>query len=97
MDGLGAAVRQRSEARADEAQTRRLNEIEAQRLRLLNEVGALEARRADARERLLEDVRRENERKLSESERKLEAIRADIAACEERAQGARTALAEAEP
>ena len=96
LDGLGAAVRQRSEARADEAQTRRLNEIEAQRLRLLNEVGALEARRADARERLLEDVRRENERKLSESERKLEAIRADIAACEERAQGARTALAEAE-
>ena len=65
-------------------------------MRLLNEVSALEApprRRARAP---LEDVRRENARKLEESERKLEALQADIAACEERAQGARAALAAAE-
>ncbi len=96
LDGLCAAVRQRSQARADEAQTRRLNEIEAQRLRLLNEVGALEARRADAREHLLQDVRRENARRLAEGEEKLASLRADISACETRAQGARAALAEAE-
>ena len=44
----------------------------------------------------MEDVRRENARKFEEGERKLEALQADIAACEERAQGARAALAEAE-
>ena len=96
LEGLGSAMQESAERREDEARARRLNEIEAQRLRLLNEVSALEARRADARERLLEDVRRENARKLEESERKLEALKADIAACEERAQGARAALAEAE-
>ena len=96
LDGLCAAVRQRSQARADEAQTRRLNEIEAQRLRLLNEVARLEARRADAREHLLQDVRRENARRLAEGEEKLASLRADISACETRAQGARAALAEAE-
>ena len=96
LEGLGSAMQESAERREDEARARRLNEIEAQRLRLLNEVSALEARRADARERLLEDVRRENARKLEESERRLEALKADIAACEERAQGARAALAEAE-
>ena len=96
LEGLDSAVRQSAAQRADEAHARRLNELEAQRLRLLNEVGALEARRADARERLLEDVRRENGRKLADGERKLEALQAEIAACEERERGARAALAEAE-
>lgn len=96
LEGLDSAVQKNTARRADEAHARHLNELEAQRLRLLNEVGALEARRADARERLLEEVRRENERKLSEGARKLEAMQADIAACEERERGARAALAEAE-
>ena len=96
LDGLGVAVQSRADVRADEARTRRLNELEAQRLRLLNEVGALEARREDARERLLEDMRRQSARDLAEAEQKLDALRADIAACEERAKGARVALAEAE-
>ena len=96
LDGLCGAIQKGNARRDEEAHARRLNELEAQRLRLLNEVSALEARRADVRERLLEDVRRENARKLEESERKLEALQADIAACEERAQGARAALAAAE-
>ena len=96
LEGMSGAIQKGAARREDDARAQRLNELEAQRLRLLNEVGALEARRADARERLLEDVRRENARKLAEGERKLEALKADIAACEERAQGARAALAEAE-
>ena len=84
-------------AREDEARTHRLNEIEAQRLRLLNEVSALEARRADARERLLEDVRRENARKLAESERRLEAARRSTSPPAKSGRRARApALAEAE-
>lgn len=96
LEGMSGAIQKGAARREDEARTQRLNELEAQRLRLLNEVSALEARRADARERLLEDVRRDNARQLAEGERKLEALKADIAACEERAQGARAALAEAE-
>ena len=96
LEGMSGAIQKGAARREDEARAQRLNELEAQRLRLLNEVGALEARRADARERLLEDVRRENARKLAEGEHRLEALKADIAACEERAQGARAALAEAE-
>lgn len=96
LEGMSGAIQKGAAKREDEARTQRLNELEAQRLRLLNEVSALEARRADARERLLEDVRRDNARQLAEGERKLEALKADIAACEERAQGARAALAEAE-
>lgn len=96
LEGMSGAIQKGAAKREDEARAQRLNELEAQRLRLLNEVSALEARRADARERLLEDVRRDNARQLAEGERKLEALKADIAACEERAQGARAALAEAE-
>ena len=96
LEGMSGAIQKGAARREDEARTQRLNELEAQRLRLLNEVSALEARRADARERLLEDVRRDNARQLAEGERRLEALKADIAACEERAQGARAALAEAE-
>ena len=96
LEGMSGAIQKGAARREDEARAQRLNELEAQRLRLLNEVSALEARRADARERLLEDVRRDNARQLAEGERKLEALKADIAACEERAQGARAALAEAE-
>ena len=96
LEGMSGAIQKGAARREDDARAQRLNELEAQRLRLLNEVGALEARRADARERLLEDVRRENARKLAEGEHRLEALKADIAACEERAQGARAALAEAE-
>lgn len=96
LEGMSGAIQKGAAKREDEARAQRLNELEAQRLRLLNEVSALEARRADARERLLEDVRRDNARQLAESERRLEALKADIAACEERAQGARAALAEAE-
>ncbi len=96
LEGMSGAIQKGAARREDDARAQRLNELEAQRLRLLNEVGALEARRADARELLLEDVRRENARKLAEGEHRLEALKADIAACEERAQGARAALAEAE-
>ena len=96
LEGMSGAIQKGAAKREDEARAQRLNELEAQRLRLLNEVSALEARRADARERLLEDVRRDNARQLAEGERRLEALKADIAACEERAQGARAALAEAE-
>ena len=96
LEGMSGAIQKGAARREDEARAQRLNELEAQRLRLLNEVSALEARRADARERLLEDVRRDNARQLAEGERRLEALKADIAACEERAQGARAALAEAE-
>lgn len=96
LEGMSGAIQKGAAKREDEARAQRLNELEAQRLRLLNEVSALEARRVDARERLLEDVRRDNARQLAEGERRLEALKADIAACEERAQGARAALAEAE-
>ena len=96
LEGLGSAMQGVATRREDDAHARRLNELEAQRLRLLNEVGALEARRTDARERLLEDVRRDNARKFEEGTRKLADLQADIAACEQRAQGAREALAEAE-
>ena len=96
LEGMSGAIQKGAARREDDARAQRLNELEAQRLRLLNEVSALEARRADARERLLEDVRRDNARQLAEGERRLEALKADIAACEERAQGARAALAEAE-
>ncbi len=96
LEGMSGAIQKGAARREDEARAQRLNELEAQRLRLLNEVSALEARRADARERLLEDVRRDNARQLAEGERRLEALKADITACEERAQGARAALAEAE-
>ena len=38
LEGLGSAMQESAERREDEARARRLNEIEAQRLRLLNEV-----------------------------------------------------------
>lgn len=96
LDGLGPAVRNRADLRADDERTRRLNELEAQRLRLLDEIDALQKRRADLREQLLEEVRRENESVLAQDARRLEALKGEIAALEQRAQDARAALESAE-
>ncbi|NLF27570.1 MAG: hypothetical protein GX592_06695 [Clostridiales bacterium] len=96
LDDFGGILRRSSLAGADEGCARQLNELEAQRLRLLNELTALDERREEVRAQLLDEIKREHARELAEGERKLNRVVAEIDEFEERAIGARAAATEAE-
>ncbi|NLD60047.1 MAG: hypothetical protein GX647_10380 [Clostridiales bacterium] len=96
LDDFGSLFRRSSLAGADEGCARQLNELEAQRLRLLNELSALDERREEVRARLLDEIKREHARELAEGEQKLGKVHAEIDEFRQRAMGAREAAAEAE-
>ncbi len=95
LDGFGEAFRQ-CPTIGDAEHARQLSELEAQRLRLLDEIDALAARRADLRAQLLAEIRRDHARELAEGEQALVQLRRQVDLLTLRAEDARAAAAEAE-
>lgn len=96
IDGFGDSIHQHSTEHAEAENLHRLNDLEAQRLKLLSDLNALETRRTDMRALLLDELKHENIRVLKEGEQKLAAIHKEIEACEERLEGAQEATVKAE-
>ncbi len=79
VDGFYAAQAESAAAAADSALSRELNDLEAQRLMLLDEISALKAGRDDTKENLLKEIRKNNAAQLEENEKQLALQREELA------------------
>ena len=81
LEGLSGEIRKQVDLRAEREAADRLNELEAHRLKLINEVRDLQTGRREAREELLREIRRTNAQEIGEGERELRALREEADAC----------------
>ena len=78
VDGFYAAQAESAAAAADSALARELNDLEAQRLMLLDEISTLKAGRDGTKEELLKEIRKNNAALLEEGEKLLASQRAEL-------------------
>lgn len=88
---LEEAVIDRATDHAETLKQARLNELEAQRLKLLDEIGDLEQRRSETKKQLIAELRAENASGIAEDQLRADALRNEIQEYEKAAELAQKA------
>ena len=96
IDGLTLDAAPEKASPQETALSQELNELEAQRLRLLDEISTLKAGRIETHEKIVEEIRTSNARLFAEGEEKLAAQRAELERLQAQVEEASTARQAAE-